>query len=89
MASERYDDDGHEGERLSEGDFADQLAGLLCESDADGLPVESVSSFEAAGVLTRDAGLVVRLTGGGEYQVTVVMSRRRPAILARKPPSST
>ncbi|MGH9867089.1 MAG: hypothetical protein ACREAA_02850 [Candidatus Polarisedimenticolia bacterium] len=38
-------------------------------------PVRSVQTFEEVGMLTRDAGLVVTMTDGTEYQVTVVQSR--------------
>ena len=37
--------------------------------------IESVQTFEEAGVLTRDAGFVCRLGNGCEYQVTIVRSR--------------
>lgn len=39
--------------------------------------VRSVSTFDAAGLLTRDKGLVLRLANGQEFQVTVVESTRR------------
>jgi len=38
----------------------------------DGLHTES---FPRAGVLTADAGFVLRLQDGSEYQITVVLSR--------------
>ena len=38
--------------------------------------VGTVRTFESAGVMTRDDGLVVQLTDGTEFQVRVVMSRR-------------
>ncbi len=34
-----------------------------------------VRSYEDAGVLTHDAGLVVRVGDGAEFQITVVQSR--------------
>ena len=70
--------------------FADGLAALLNEAgqftDEDwanlGLSREMLEfenveavSYEAAGVLTRDAGFVVHLPDGSEFQVTVVRSR--------------
>lgn len=36
--------------------------------------VDDVRSFDDAGVLTMNVGLVVRLTDGTEFQVTVVQS---------------
>lgn len=41
----------------------------LCEE------VHSATSFKDAGVLTNDAGFVVRLNNGMEFQVTLVQSR--------------
>jgi hypothetical protein len=35
-----------------------------------------VSTFEEAGVMTMNRGLVVRLTNGAEFQVTIVRSAR-------------
>ncbi|MCD6369950.1 MAG: hypothetical protein J7L63_00410 [Thermoplasmata archaeon] len=37
--------------------------------------IESVRTFEEAGVLTRNAGLVCRLGDGSEFQITIVQSR--------------
>jgi len=37
--------------------------------------IENVSTFEEAGVLTNNAGLVVRLGDGSKFQVTIVQSR--------------
>ena len=37
--------------------------------------IRSVESFGEAGVLTRDAGLVVRMADGVEFQITIVRSR--------------
>ena len=37
--------------------------------------IESVRTFEEAGVLTRNAGLVYRLDDGSEFQITIVQSR--------------
>lgn len=34
-----------------------------------------VSTFEEAGVMTYDKGLVIRLPDGTEYQLTIVQSR--------------
>ena len=35
-----------------------------------------IVSYADAGVLTRDAGLIVRTSGGDEFQVTIVQCRR-------------
>jgi len=37
--------------------------------------LDRVSTFEEAGVLTRDAGLVITATDGTEFQVTIIQSR--------------
>jgi hypothetical protein len=37
--------------------------------------VRTVRSFEEAGVLTMNAGIVIRLVNGQEFQLTVVQSR--------------
>lgn len=43
--------------------------------DDDGDPVKRVTSFEDAGVLTTNRGVVLELTDGSEYQITIVASR--------------
>lgn len=53
-------------------EFTGTLQELLNE---DGQDFVSTSTFENAGVLTGDAGLVVRLGDGSEFQITVVQSR--------------
>lgn len=49
-------------------EFAEQLAEALTESGADYI---QVTSFEEAGMLTRDAGFTVRMADGATYQVIV------------------
>ena len=51
---------------------ADTLADV---SFLDG-EVAHTSDFNSAAVLTTDAGLIVRMKDGAEFQVTVVQSRR-------------
>ncbi len=58
--------------RRDEEEFADILAGILMGQDE--VEIEKVLSFREAGVLTRDAGVVVTLADGREYQITVVRS---------------
>lgn len=60
--------------------FAACLKGVLYDGldvnesfDPDG--VANVSTFEEAGVLTMNAGLVVRMDDGSEFQLTIVRSR--------------
>ena len=57
--------------------FADHIRDALeTGDDAEGLLLRYVRSYAEAGMLTRDAGLVVRTEAGDEYQVTVVRVRR-------------
>ena len=37
--------------------------------------VRDMRTFEEAGVLTRNAGIVLRMRGGDEYQISIVKSR--------------
>ena len=37
--------------------------------------IEEVRTYRDAGVLTNNAGLVIRMKGGGEFQLTIVQSR--------------
>lgn len=53
---------------------AEDVAAVF-SADVSGLIGSTVSSYEEAGVLTRDAGFVVHLEDGSEYQITVVKSR--------------
>lgn len=46
--------------------FSGEVAGLMGST---------VRSYEEAGVLTRDAGFIVSMEDGSEYQITVVRSR--------------
>jgi len=77
-----FDDDEDDDERamgqLSEVDSADDLADATqnaLEDLEDELGIKSIRTYQEAGVLTRDAGFVVRTRNGSEYQVTVVKSR--------------
>ena len=60
-------------------EFADQIGDMLQDrDDNDALPdderVRRVQSFREAGLLTNDAGIVVKMANGDEYQITVVKS---------------
>ena len=61
---------------MNEKDFADRLSELI-SSDEDYAAafdhlVRRVRSYEEVGMLTRDAGLVVELADGTEFQITIV-----------------
>ena len=51
---------------------------LKCTEEQEHGPAEvrRVTTYEEAGVLTNDRGLVVRCNDGAEFQVTLVLSRR-------------
>lgn len=50
---------------------------VLCEAlyDNDEFEINEVRTFKDAGMLTRDAGLIIKLLDGSEFQVTI--ARRR------------
>jgi hypothetical protein len=68
---------------MDEKEMQDALIGLLedetmsdyftsGESEVD---VRDIESFKDAGVLTNNAGIVLRLMDGSEFQITIVRSR--------------
>ena len=59
--------------------FSDAIEDLLDDLPEDAIlrdEVKRTSSFEQKGVLTKDAGLIVTMKDGTEFQITVVRSRR-------------
>jgi len=73
---------------MNEMEMQDALKTLLEEiayMDADdrgqfGVPdelddVECIRTFEEAGVLTNNAGFILKLAGGSEFQIAIVQSR--------------
>ena len=73
---------------MNDHEFQDALKALLDEiacMDSDDLDqfdlphdlggLENVRTFEEAGVLTQNAGLVIETADGSEWQVTIVRSR--------------
>jgi hypothetical protein len=52
------------------------LADALADANDNGVPateaVREVATFDAAGIMSYDKGLVITLTDGTEFQVTVV-----------------
>lgn len=64
---------------MNELEFCDVLGTAIADSGAfsqEGTDEAArVRSFEDAGVLTENAGLIVRLPDGSEFQVTVVRRR--------------
>ena len=43
--------------------------------DGEEIKVKSVCTFDTAGLLTRDRGVVIKLEDGSEFQVSIVRSR--------------
>jgi hypothetical protein len=52
--------------------MTDTLQELIAESVPT---VRDVLTYEEAGMLTRNNGLVVRISDGSEFQITIVKSR--------------
>jgi hypothetical protein len=49
---------------------------LQASLDQPALPNARVKTFEDAGLLTRDRGIVLSLEDGSEFQITIVQSAR-------------
>jgi hypothetical protein len=69
--SEHYE--AHDVTDTPEIELEDELRCSLMEGV---MPVSEVRSFEEAGVLTYNRGVVVRLADGSEFQLTIVRSRQ-------------
>ena len=61
---------------MNEREFNDVLCEMILASDPyeSGATVVTVRTYEEAGVLAGNEGLVVRLEDGSEFQVTTVQS---------------
>ena len=46
----------------------------FAENDEPSVDIKDIVSFEDAGVMTHNKGLVIRLANGREYQITIVRS---------------
>jgi len=57
--------------RPTEQDIEELLIERLSEQD----DAHSITTFEDAGVMTRNKGVVLRMEDGSEFQVTIVRSR--------------
>lgn len=62
---------------MTEKEFEAFLYGVVETApwEADKADVAMIATFEEAGLMTRNAGIVVRLDDGSEFQVTIVRSR--------------
>lgn len=59
--------------------FAEILQDVIAAADEDFDGRVRVRSYEDAGILTHNAGLVVRLPDGSEFQLTIVQSENGEA----------
>ena len=57
--------------KIKEKQMTETIQEALAEQDN----VRSVLTYDEAGMLTRNAGLVVRTSDGSEFQITIVQSR--------------
>ena len=64
---------------LNEKDLENALTELLYGGDVytaeDAVGIESVISFDQAGLMTNNAGVVIRLSDGSEFQLSINRSR--------------
>lgn len=74
-----YDDEDREDEEFTDEDLQNGLAQLITGDWGYGSEINwenlQVRTFENAGVLTYNKGLVITLPDGSEYQLTIVRSR--------------
>lgn len=62
---------------MAEDEFEEWLAEIIDEGDsALDNQIDEIKTFEEAGVMTLDKGLVVRLRNGQEFQLTITESTR-------------
>ena len=74
----RYDDEDREEDTSTEEDLQNALMELITEGyDSYEMCWENlrVQTYEQAGVMTYNKGLVITLPDGSEYQLTIVQSR--------------
>ena len=74
-----YEDDDREDDTFTDEDMQNGLAQLITGDWTWGTDINwenlSVKTYSAAGLMTRDKGLVITLPDGSEYQLTIVRSR--------------
>ena len=73
-----YESDYENGEQFTEETLQDALMELITEGhDSYEMCWENlrVQTYEQAGVMTYNKGLVITLPDGSEYQLTIVQSR--------------
>ena len=55
--------------------LSDVLETYLDLDDDNPSPIDNITTFNHAGILTMNEGLVIRLTSGEEFQLTIVRSK--------------
>ena len=74
-----YEDDDREDETFTDTDLQNGLAQLITGDWEYGTEVNwenmQVQTFDNAGIMTYNKGLVITLPDGSEFQVTIVQSR--------------
>lgn len=60
---------------MSEREFTDVLQDALYSFIAEGHTITKIRTFQDAGLLTNNEGLVVTAEDGSQFQITVVQSR--------------
>lgn len=67
----RDEDNGGDDEAEVNGTLADMMRDMIGDTEE----VRSVTTFERAQLLTSDAGIVLRMEDGTEFQISIVQSR--------------
>ena len=74
-----YEDDDWEDDTFTDTDLQNGLAQLITDDWGYGTEVNwenlQVQTFDNAGIMTYNKGLVITLPDGSEFQVTIVQSR--------------
>lgn len=74
-----YEDDDREDDTFTDTDMQNGLAQLITGDRGYGTEVNwenlQVQTFDNAGIMTYNKGLVITLPDGSEFQVTIVQSR--------------
>ena len=74
-----YESDYENEAQVTEGTLQDGLMELISEATDDSFGIgwedARVRTFEDAGVMTYNKGLVISLPDGSEFQLTIVQSR--------------
>ena len=57
---------------MNENKMEDWLESVLLEANEDGIGVDGIGRFSEEGIITKNAGVVVRMDDGSEFQITIV-----------------